>query len=93
MVDVTVNYNVTDNCESTTCALSVSSNEPLNGTGDGDTAPDWEIVDAHRVRLRAERAGAGAGRIYTITVTCRDGAGASSSKSVTVRAPISQGQN
>lgn len=93
MVDVAVNYNVTDICESTTCALSVSSNEPIDGTGDGDTAPDWEIVDAYRVRLRAERAGAGAGRIYTITVTCRDGAGASSSKSVTVRAPLSQGQN
>jgi uncharacterized repeat protein (TIGR01451 family) len=93
MIDVTVNYDVTDNCESTTCALSVSSNEPINGTGDGDTAPDWEIVDAHRVRLRAERAGAGAGRIYTITVTCRDGAGASSSKSVTAQVPISQGQN
>jgi uncharacterized repeat protein (TIGR01451 family) len=93
MVDVAVNYNVTDNCESTTCALSVSSNEPIDGTGDGDTAPDWEIVDAHRVRLRAERAGAGAGRIYTITVTCRDGPGSSSSKSVTARAPKSQGQN
>ena len=78
-VNVTVNYTVTDNCGSNTCTLSVSSNEPLNGTGDSDTAPDWEIVDAHHVRLRAERAGTGAGRIYAVTITCRDSAGNSSS--------------
>ena len=51
MQDVTVNYDV--GCSS--CSLSVTSNEPVNGTGDGDTDPDWEIVDAHHVRLRAER--------------------------------------
>jgi hypothetical protein len=93
MVNVTVNYNVTDNCGSSSCTLSVSSNEPINGTGDGDTAPDWQIVDANHVRLRAERAGNGNGRVYTITITCHDSVGNSSSKSVTVRAPISQNQN
>ena len=72
MVDVTVNYTATDNCPGLNCVLSVTSNEPINGTGDGDTSPDWEIVDAHHVRLRAERAGTGSGRIYTITVTCTD---------------------
>lgn len=93
LVEVTVNYNVTDNCGPLTSMLSVSSNEPINGTCDGDATPDWEIVDAHHVRLRAERAGNGTGRIYTITITCRDGAGNSSSRSVTVRVPKSQGQN
>jgi uncharacterized repeat protein (TIGR01451 family) len=93
MVDVTVDYGVTDNCGLQSCALSVSSNEPINGAGDGDTAPDWEIIDAHHIRLRAERSGNGAGRIYTITITCRDRAGASSSRSVTAHAPKSQGQN
>lgn len=70
MQDVMVNYTV-DSCSY--CTLSVSSNEPVNGTGDGDTAPDWEIVDNHKVRLRAERAGTGTGRIYTITITCLNG--------------------
>ncbi len=69
MQDVTVNYDV--GCSS--CSLSVTSNEPINGTGDGDTDPDWEIVDAHHVRLRAERSGNGNGRIYTITITCTNG--------------------
>ncbi len=32
-----------------------------------------EIVDAHHVKLRAERAGTGNGRIYTITITCTNG--------------------
>ena len=69
MVDVTVNYTVTDPCPNT-CVLTVSSNEPVNGTGDGDTSPDWEVIDAHHVRLRAERAGNSNGRIYTINITC-----------------------
>jgi subtilisin-like proprotein convertase family protein len=84
MRDVTVNYTSSDNCSSTTCSLSVTSNEPVDGTGDGDTSPDWEIIDDHHVRLRAERSGNGNGRIYTITITCTDSAGNSATSSVTV---------
>ena len=87
MVDVMVSYNASDNCGSVSCSLSVTSNEPVNGTGDGDTAPDWEIVDAHHVRLRAERAGSGNGRIYTITIACTDSSGNTASESVTVTVP------
>ncbi len=89
-VDVTVNYNVADNCGPVNCVLSVTSNEPENGTGDGDTAPDWIIVDAHHVELRAERAGNGTGRIYTITVTCTDSAGNTSTQAVQVTVPHSK---
>ena len=91
MNDVVVSYTVTDACCATSTTLSVTSNEPINGTGDGDTAPDWEIVDEHHVRLRAERSGTGNGRIYTITITSTDCAGNSTSKAVTVRVAKSQG--
>jgi uncharacterized repeat protein (TIGR01451 family) len=94
LVDVTVDYNVTDNCPlpPNSCTLSVTSNEPINGTGDGDTSPDWIILDAHHVQLRAERAGNGNGRIYTITITCIDSGGNSSSESVTVTVPHDRGR-
>lgn len=84
MRDVTVNYTSSDNCPGHNCALSVSSNEPVEGTGDGDTAPDWQIIDNQHVRLRAERAASGNGRIYTITITCTDAAGNATTKSTTV---------
>ncbi|MGZ5441856.1 MAG: HYR domain-containing protein [Thermoanaerobaculia bacterium] len=51
--------------------VSVSSNQPVNGTGDGDTAPDWVITGPLSLQLRAERAG-NSERIYTITVSATD---------------------
>ena len=88
MVDVTVSYAATDNCGSVTNALTVTSNEPINGTGDGDSAPDWIVVDSHHVQLRAERAGTGTGRIYTITIKSTDSSGNFSTKTVQVSAPL-----
>ena len=90
MVNVTVGYDVLDNCVAHVCALSVTSNEPQNGLGDGDTSPDWRIVDDHHVELRAERSGNGAGRVYTIGLTCTDRAGLASSLSTTVNVPKSR---
>jgi hypothetical protein len=52
--------------------------------GDGDASPDWQIVDAHHVNLRAERSGTGTGRVYTITITCTDGGGHTAMKNVQV---------
>jgi hypothetical protein len=88
MVDVTVSYTVTDNVGAT-CALSVSSNESLDGRGDGHTATDWVVIDATRVQLRAERAGTGDGRIYSIEIRCTDGTW-TTTETVTVTAPKSQ---
>ena len=88
MKDVTINYDVSDNCAGKiTSSLDVSSNEPIKGADTGDTSPDWEIIDSHHVRLRAERASSGNGRIYSITVTCTDANGNVSIKTVTVSAP------
>jgi predicted extracellular nuclease len=47
--------------------LSITSNEPDNGQGDGDMPNDIVIVDNDTFKLRAERSGGGEGRIYTIT--------------------------
>ena len=91
MVDVDIAYSVADTCGAT-LALSVTSNEAVIGNGDGNTTPDWEVVDGHLVRLRAERAAAGSGRIYTITVTAIDAAGGTSQASVMVTVPHDQGK-
>jgi hypothetical protein len=85
LVDVTVDYSTINNCGPATCSLSVVSNEPVEGT-----APDWEIIDEHQLRLRAERAGNGSGRVYTITITCTDGSGGSATRTVTVTVPKNQ---
>jgi hypothetical protein len=93
MASVTVNYSVTGGCGGSTCTItSVTSNEPVNGLGDGDVAPDWQIVDNHHVNLRAERSGTGTGtgRVYTITITCTDGGGHTATKTVVVTVPMSQ---
>jgi len=85
---VNVNYTSTDNCPGPiTCNIVVTSNEPENGTGDGDSAPDWELIDDHHIKLRAERAGNGNERVYTLTITCTDQYGNSSSGTKTVLVP------
>lgn len=71
--------------------ISVTSNEPDNGLGDGDTANDIAITGDLTLNLRAERSGKGNGRIYTITVEAKDAAGNASTKTVTVSVPKSQG--
>jgi hypothetical protein len=91
MVMVTVNATVKDTCGSATWNIvSVTSNEPANGRGDGNTSPDWQITGSHTVSLRAERSGNGSGRIYTITIQATDAAGnTSTSQTVTVKVPHS----
>ena len=84
MRDVAIDYFTEDNCSGEMiCTLSLESNEP---TGQGDAVRDWEILDAHHVRLRAERSAKAGDRTYTITVTCRDRAGNASSETVKVSA-------
>ena len=90
MLPVAITVTATDNSGvAPTCAIvSVSSNEPINGQGDGDKAPDWQITGPLTVNLRAERSGAGKGRIYTVTVACEDGSGNTSTAVVNVAVPL-----
>ena len=96
MVAVTLNLATTDAVGVTAYDVTVTSNEPDNGLGDGDTANDIQITGNGtlnpRLNLRAERAGNGNGRIYTITVVARDAAGnLSVPRTTTVSVPKSQG--
>jgi hypothetical protein len=91
MIPVTVSYSTADNCSAVSCTLSVTSNEPINGLGDGDTAPDWSIIDPHNLLLRSERSGKGSGRTYTVTIDCVDAAGNHTIKTLNVKVPKSQG--
>lgn len=87
---ITADYTSTDNCPGPiTCQITVTSNEPENGTGDGDAAPDWEILNDHHLKLRAERAGNGNGRIYTVKISCTDQYGNAGTGTRTVLVPKS----
>ncbi|MEO5984662.1 MAG: T9SS type A sorting domain-containing protein, partial [Ferruginibacter sp.] len=87
--DVTVNYSAIDNCGPVTGSLTVTSNEPETGTGTGDIGPDWEIVNDHQIKFRAERADAGNGRIYTINIKVADLSGNTATQNITVKVPAS----
>jgi len=63
--------------------VTVTSNQPINGPGDGNTAPDWEITGPLTLNLRAERAG-GADRLYRIEVVTTDFSGNSTTSTVVV---------
>jgi hypothetical protein len=86
MEKVSINYSVKENCSQPECRISsVTSDEPINSS-------DYNIIDAHHVKLRADRSGKGNGRIYKITITCTDDSGNASSKAVKVTVPHDQGK-
>jgi hypothetical protein len=90
---ITVNYSTGDNCGSVSSVLSVSSNEPQIGLGNGDAGPDWTVDNNHQVQLRAERDAHGTGRIYTILITATDGFGNTSTATAIVTVPKSNTAN
>ena len=85
MVPLTLAVRVSDGADpAPSCRIvGLVSNEPVNGTGDGDMAPDWTSGEGLSLALRAERAGNGAGRVYTISVQCTDASGNTSAVSTT----------
>ena len=90
---VTINATVTvaDVCDPNPFfqLVSIVSNEPDNGLGDGDTPNDIQGADYgtadSQFQLRSERAGGGSGRIYTITYRAFDHSGNHADAVVTVR--------
>ena len=89
MVNVAVVANVVDDFDPkpTVRIISVESNEPANGKGDGNTGIDCVITGPLSLQLRAERAGNSKGRVYTLTVEVVDTSGNRSTGVVTVTCP------
>lgn len=72
----------------------VTSDEPENTAGDGNTLNDILIAaNCKSVQLRSERIGGGNGRVYTITFKVTDSSGNSSTATAKVTVPKSQNGN
>jgi streptogramin lyase len=88
---------VTDSCNtslgiSSVVISNVTSDEPENGTGDGNTLNDIVIAgNCKSVQLRAERIDNGDGRVYTITFKVTDASGNVGTATARVMVPLSQG--
>jgi hypothetical protein len=95
MHDIMLDVAASDNLgPAPACTVTgVSSNEPENGLGDGDTPNDWVITGELSVQLRAERAAGGAGRTYTVALRCSDASGNAATSSATVTVPKSPPNN
>lgn len=70
----------------------ITQDEPVNGLGDGDTAPDGFGIGTGIALLRAERSGLDNGRVYAVSFTAGDGKGGTCSGTVSVGVPHDQGQ-
>jgi pimeloyl-ACP methyl ester carboxylesterase len=81
MAKITASIDMVDSCddESTVKLVSITSNEPDDGMGDGDTSDDIQGADFgtddREFLLRAERQGGGTDRIYTVTYEATDASG------------------
>jgi hypothetical protein len=91
-VEVHVSVSVYDVCDPspTLTFVSVTSNEPDNSVGDGNTVNDIVIINDFTFNLRAERSGTDSGRVYTITYQATDISGNIAMASVTVAVPHNQ---
>lgn len=70
--------------------VSIASNQPINGNGDGNTSIDWEITGPLTANVRSERAG-GSDRVYTLTIQTTDASGNSAFGTTTVTVGQSRG--
>ena len=93
LVPITATITVNDVCDPdpNVRLLSIESNEPDNGRGDGNTSGDIQDAafgtDDRSFLLRAEHSGLGAGRKYTVTYEARDSSGNATVRQATVTVP------
>lgn len=71
----------------TLAVTGIEQDEPVNGQGDGNTAPDVFGVGTAQARVRAERLGGGSGRLYFVRFQATDGKGGSCDGTATVGVP------
>lgn len=71
---------------------SIRQDEPVNGLGDGNTAPDAAGVGTSVAQLRAERSGILNGRVYTVGFEGQDSQGLTCTGSVQVGVPHDRGK-
>lgn len=67
--------------------VSVTSSEPDDGAGDGNTGGDIKVNGDGSVSLRAERSASGNGRVYTLLYQAEDAAGNTATSSAEVLVP------
>jgi hypothetical protein len=91
-VEVKVSVTASDNAgpSPTITFVSIVSNEPDNGKGDGNTVNDMIKSDDFTFNLRAERSGSSSGRIYTITYKATDASGNFAVATATIEVPHNQ---
>jgi len=77
----------------TITVTGIFQDEPVNASGDGNTAPDGKGVNSADAWVRAERQGKGNGRLYHIYFTADDGNSNICSGEIRVGVPKSQGKN
>ena len=96
LIPIQATVSVEDRCDAAASwqLASVTSSEPDDGLGDGDTPGDIQGVNAgtadNRFSLRAERSGSGRGRVYAIVYRATDSAGNSSTATALVSVPYSR---
>src|SRR5262249_25269140 len=95
LIPITATVSARDACSANPAVrlVSIVSDEPDNGLGDGDQPNDIQAIgggpvpfgtDVRSFLLRAERSGAGDGRIYTVTYSATDAAGNTTTASAVV---------
>ena len=92
MVKIVPAWTASDICDQTpeVSLVSITSSEPDDDKGDGNTIGDIQITNDGSIYLRAERSGKGTGRVYTIIYQAVDDSGNTAVRSATVTVPHDQ---